>query len=340
MVNKIIIEEKQSIAQYRTMVSEEDLIQEWSPPVYLNDKGILVSNEWDFLFVSNNDLSIENDSIYWMDFPTEMKQKSSLELEGNKLLLNGIFKSHTCDINSTRDTLTLSYMDQYGLFIEETYLRVSFDDSLKNILKKYTLNLSRIAGKWEIFREGNMSDDGSEYTLNFPYKIPDFIELTANDLNKVMMEDAPILMSTDGKKRPYYLSNNYDWFFLTPDDWFPKNEASSSVIYILPLKKEAQYKSVESCFNEFLICLRSGNIGNTVDLMTMQGSKDLRENIPPIDMRLAFKQKGLLWQNWEMNWTEKSATKAKGEFGPKEHQIHVEFIREDGLWYIDKMNGV
>jgi hypothetical protein len=128
-------------------------------------------------------------------------------------------------LSSNQDTLRFSYLDTYGLFIEETYLKTSFDNSLLQILNQYTTNFPLLAGKWKLIREEGL-EYGAYYELNFPYDIPDTLVLNVDELKATLHTDRSYQMMTNGKKKKYFLEYHNSTLWLRPSDWYQETDPS------------------------------------------------------------------------------------------------------------------
>lgn len=65
-------------------------------------------------------------------------------------------------------------------------------------MKREGVNYPKLAGTWFLIREASVGD-GSEYLFEFPYEIPDSIELTREDFIAALKKNRVYMMSTDGK---------------------------------------------------------------------------------------------------------------------------------------------
>jgi hypothetical protein len=330
-----VIEEKQSIPRFKQDGGNPEIMTEWSPPVILNNKGILSPTSHDFYSISNKDLHIHGDSICWLNYPFELKQKNAFTIEADLLKIQNNPDYRQIVLSEDKNTFSMSFLGDYGLYIKETYQRVRFNDSILNILKQHKINLPLLAGTWEVFREGNMNDDGTEYQLNFPYKIPDMLHITKDELTGILLEGKTYQMITDGKKRNYTLTYNNAQLILSPAGWLPGHYKGDTQIYLNRLNKEQQQLSPQECWKEFLQVITSGNISGTIDLMTDDGYNDLRTKINPLEMEITLKQWGHEWQDWEISWKEISTTHASARLGPTDKEKYLEFIKVDGLWKIN-----
>ena len=90
------------------------------------------------------------------------------------------------------------------MFLEETYVKATFDESVLNILKRYTTNFPLLAGTWVLIREEGV-EYGGYYELDFPYDIPDTLVMTKEELESTLYTDRSYNMLTSGEKQKYYL---------------------------------------------------------------------------------------------------------------------------------------
>lgn len=219
LIHVEIIEEQQSIDKYKESAQPE-VAREWSAPVFLNEQGILqaVSPE-DYLSIEKRNLNISKDSIFWLNYPLELYQRSFYSIESNLLKTKNDPNGKHIVLSTGKDTLWMAYLDQFGLYLKETYQRVMFNDSILDILKQYKINFPMLAGTWELIREAPL-EYGAIYTLDFPYTIPDTIILTKEELLSTLHSDRSYQMLTDGKKRKYFLGYNGEQLLLSPDNWY------------------------------------------------------------------------------------------------------------------------
>lgn len=219
LINTEIIEEKQSITQYNE-TAEPEIIREWSPPVYVDGDGILrPHSEKYYLSSIYPDMDIREDSIYKFNYPIELVQRNAYVIDSSLLKIGDNPKGKIINLSSNKDTLKISYLDIYGLYLEETYQKTTYNDSILDILKLYKTNFPLLAGTWKLIREEDVGW-GQTYRLIFPYEIPDSIVLTEEELITSLFSDRSCQMMTDDKKRKYFLAYDGAELQLIPDDWY------------------------------------------------------------------------------------------------------------------------
>ncbi|GAB5416985.1 MAG: hypothetical protein Crog4KO_18520 [Crocinitomicaceae bacterium] len=227
IVDKRYIEDKQSRKRY-VKNAQPDLPQEWTAPVFLDDNGVLRPVfQKEYLSLENKHLRILNDSIFSVNYPVQLNSRNNFTLRGNSLLIGKNRLTNSIELNKTKDTLRLSYLDYYGLYIEESYRKTSFDDKVFKILCEHETNFPELAGTWHIIRRDGFGY-GEVYELEFPFEIPDSIVLSEQDLQAALYSDKSIQMSTDGQNRKYFMRYNYTYnehlfdneLLLIPGAWF------------------------------------------------------------------------------------------------------------------------
>ena len=222
LVSIEIIEEKQSIERYHEVVNP-NIAKEWSPPVYIDNEGILRPHSPSaYLARTMKDLVFNGDSIFRMNYPLQMETMDLFTIESERLIVKND-NPKSVVVSADKDSLYVSYLDQFGLYLKETYKRVVFDDSVLTILKVDTINIPELAGSWELIREDG-DEYGTEYFLDFPYEVPDTLVLTKEELISTFYTDRSVQMLTDGKKQKYFLKYYQDELLLIPDKWFDPTE--------------------------------------------------------------------------------------------------------------------
>jgi hypothetical protein len=220
LVSIKVIESKQSVENYNQEIYEPD---DKNIPVYMDENGVLKPNNDNYLSVPMEDLVFIGDSIAWLNYPLQMQKLRFYKIESGLLKIGNDNSQKSITLSSDQDTLRISYLDRYGLFLEETYKRTSFNDSILNVLTLYKINLPELAGTWELIRMESL-DGGLEYHLRFPHKIPDRLVLTREELASTMFLDKSCQLLTDGKKQKYFINYKDGELLLTPDRWYNKYE--------------------------------------------------------------------------------------------------------------------
>lgn len=220
-----IIKEKQSITQYKKG-AQPDIPQEWSAPVYLGEDGIISPHfPEEYLSTENGDLNITEDSIFWLNYPLELCEKSSYSIKSDILIIGDGSNENTILLNPAKDTLSISYLDFYGIYLKKTYVKTTFEDDILNILIKYNTNFPLLAGNWELIRVSS-GEYGEQYRLDFFFTndIPDTIALTKHELESTLHTERSYQMMTDGMKRKYFMKYDDDELLLIPDNWYNMDE--------------------------------------------------------------------------------------------------------------------
>lgn len=103
------------------------------------------------------------------------------------------------------------------------YVRQTFDPKIIKQLKKDSVNLNSLAGKWKLVDkysngyEGDMQSDGF-YHIGFPFKLPVVLALDAKTLS---VNGRWLKMDISGKQRDFYIANvRANGFTIVPGAWF------------------------------------------------------------------------------------------------------------------------
>ena len=159
-------------------------------------------------------LIFENDTMYEVQYPTSLDRQHPYSVNSGYVH----WGVEHYPIQLVNDTLFL-YKSFDGAYLKEVYVKTSLDDSLVDLLKKHGANYPELAGTWMLIRESGGDGEGT-YLLEFPYEIPDSIEISREDFISAVENNKVYMMSTDGKKRDYTFS--YEWGYLrfTPGKWY------------------------------------------------------------------------------------------------------------------------
>jgi hypothetical protein len=238
LIKAEIIEEKQSVEKF-VEVTESYKLGEWSPPVYVDNDGVLVPHGRSYyLSKTMKDFVFSEDSIYGMNYPLELLQKHSYTIESNLLQIGNDKIKKTIVLSSDKDTLRFSYLDHYGLYLEETYVKATFNDSILNILKLYNINYPLLAGTWRLVREGGGYDGYDAYDIEYPFDIPDTLVITKEELESTLYTDRSYNMMTDEKKQKYFLGYYDSQLRLIPDNWYSKHTHGAACIRLRRIREE------------------------------------------------------------------------------------------------------
>jgi hypothetical protein len=211
------VPEKQSLELFR-FADSMGLNTEYNPIATEEDGIVTPIWESDVLDTANWFLRVQKNKVFWLDYPFEMFSETRYRLRSNTLTMGKGYQTMKLKMNGNKDSLVCGYLTNYGLYLEETYQRVSFDDSVFEILKTHKMNYPMLEGKWWLWREGY--ELGQSYELHFDYSVSDTLVLTRKELVKAMKSDKGIYMMTDGVMRKYFVSHVNDELLLKPDDWF------------------------------------------------------------------------------------------------------------------------
>lgn len=217
LIKVTYIEEKQLLGRFMKN-AQPNVSQEWTPPVFLDDNGVLRPDDpKTYLSPYNRSLHIIKDTLYQLYFPLQLRSKSTFSLKGEQLKYGQTQRK--VKVSDDKKTLKLSYHDDYGLYLVETYEKVHFDKSTLMLLKKYSLNYPLLAGKWELIRQEALGW-GEQYNLDFPYTITDTLHLTKEELTKALLGDQSCLVFTNGKPSKYFIQYDDNELHLVPDSWY------------------------------------------------------------------------------------------------------------------------
>ena len=186
------------------------------------------AQEWTYMYMPDRtNIVFTEDSCFRVDFPLELKEGSSYQIDPINLNVEGSLDR--CRYIVQNDTLLLYRFDDW-MIIKQIFKRIPDEDSLVGVLKRDTINFPHLADTWYIMREWSTGlDDGSYYTLNFDYEIPDSITITREQILATCYGDKKIFMKTNGQLKPYHYgfrSYRDFWdrdvreFYLVPGDWY------------------------------------------------------------------------------------------------------------------------
>jgi hypothetical protein len=166
------------------------------------------------------DLVFEKDTMYRIDYPMELLERSHYTIDDGFIRVDGESYSNFYMAETVGDTLFIYVTGTDGVeYLKESYVRTNLKDSIIDLLKTHTVNYPELAGKWILMRE-YIYDYGTDYQLIFPYKIPDSLKISREQFVKGQDQSNLFWMSTDGKKRDYYFWYDYPYLHLTPGDWY------------------------------------------------------------------------------------------------------------------------
>jgi hypothetical protein len=222
-LNKVeCTEEMQSIAKYKAATKRIDEFgpyEDASYEIFLEDGKLTPHYPSGYFSRINKDWVIDKDSIHSLNYPLQLGKSYSYVVHSDSLKIENN-RGLSINLSYEKDTIYISYLDFWGLYITETYQKVIFKDSVLNILKRYKTNFPLLAGTWELMTDYNYNNDGSEYILNFPFDIPDTLVITEEELISTLHTDRSYNMLTNGKKLKYFLGYDDTYLQLTPDNWY------------------------------------------------------------------------------------------------------------------------
>lgn len=170
------------------------------------------------------DLRFEKDSMYELDYPISINERKKYSIDSGYLFT--YFErqfTRKYPIEKKNDTLWVYKLYDGEKYIKESYVKISLNDSILNILLAYGVNYPELAGTWFLIREHSIGD-GSEYILNFPFKIPDSLIISREELIQATQNKMLYKMPTNGKNRDYVLSYHWGSLELTPSKWYKRDD--------------------------------------------------------------------------------------------------------------------
>lgn len=165
------------------------------------------------------DLIFEQDSIYELNYPESLSNRNTFSSDSGYLVLNSPAHRDPCPFEFINDTLYI-YKPYHGSeYIKEVYVKTTFDEPIVALLKREGVNYPELAGTWFLIRQASVGD-GTEYLLDFPYKIPNSIKITRQDFVAALEKNRVYFMTTNGQKRDYTFSYKWGYLVLTPGSWY------------------------------------------------------------------------------------------------------------------------
>lgn len=222
--------EKQSIEQ-----NESRYWVEFERPEFELVDGVIQCINCDQfeLSIPSRTIEFSADTIYEYVFPVRLRSDDHIKLVNNTIEFqylgssNGVWLESVGDISvelsKDNSKLFISYLEETGLYLKETYQKDNFDDSLVYILKNFRENLPAAAGKYSLvhsYFESVDYDSPFEHYHSFPHVIPETLDLDKDVLMEVLKNDGIINLETDNVLRPYELS--WGWgenITLQPENW-------------------------------------------------------------------------------------------------------------------------
>ncbi|MEX1002951.1 MAG: hypothetical protein WDZ35_12610 [Crocinitomicaceae bacterium] len=191
------------------------------------------------------ELTIEfaGDSLFEYTFPTDLRASGKISLSNNIIIgfnrwssiWTNIESNIHVSMNSSPDTLRIEYLESTGLYLSEIYERSEFDPQLVSFLRAYHHNLPYEHGKYGLVHYDFQPvdyDSPFEHFHSFPHTIPETLDLSEDDMLKILKNEYNIDILTDGELKPYNLSS---WgggrLWLDPKDWYNGPDTSASILY-------------------------------------------------------------------------------------------------------------
>ena len=168
-----------------------------------------------FEYYDISDIIFTKDSAYFLKFPIETLGSSAYSQDSNYISLNG----YALAIKLIGDTLFLYADSHEGIYLEETFIKTTFDKDTLSQIKKDKFNYDLLAGKWFLQRDYSY-DYGTTYILHYDYTLQDSILITMDDFIIEKDNRRSVMIKTSGKKRKYYVDFNNPDLVLRPAEWF------------------------------------------------------------------------------------------------------------------------
>lgn len=167
-----------------------------------------------------DDLIVEQDSLFKVDYPIQAFERTHFVLDSGYLHVWRNDYLIACPIQFANDTFICytPVVTEPGYF-KETFVRTTFNDSIVEMMRTYDVNYPELAGKWRLVREKDY-DYGTHYELQFPHTIPSAIKLTRKQLTAALGNKKVYNMRTDGQMREYTFLYDDGYIYFVPGAWF------------------------------------------------------------------------------------------------------------------------
>ncbi|TXI84171.1 MAG: hypothetical protein E6Q38_02330 [Crocinitomicaceae bacterium] len=170
------------------------------------------------------DLVFDKDSMFRLQYPIQSFASARFFLDSSYLHYSTYEESGKCPLQLLNDTLILyREMPNDPSYFKEAFVRTTFNDSVLQVMKTYGINYPELAGTWELVREEDY-DYGTHYELNYPFTLPDSIELSREQMIAALHGNRTVLLSTSGKPRAYTFWYTNSCLYLKPGDWYHGND--------------------------------------------------------------------------------------------------------------------
>lgn len=176
--------------------------------------------EGPFEYYRSGSLIFDRDTMYRIDYPMEVIVQSAYSIDSGYIHWSEAYKTHAYPTELVDDTLFIYVPGTYGEeYLKEAYVKTTFNDSLINLLKRHGANYPELAGTWVLKRD-YYYDYGTHYRLQFPYDLPDSIEISKEQFAKAQKRNNSYLIKTDGKKRAYFFEYRWPYLHFIPGKWY------------------------------------------------------------------------------------------------------------------------
>jgi len=165
------------------------------------------------------DLIFEDDTLHEVLYPIHRYKHTQYSTAGGYLYCHEQWHKDSFPMQKRGDTLFIYRPFYEDVYIQESFVRTRFDDSLVFILKIHGSNYPKLAGSWLLVRQSS-GNDGTEYTLDFPYSIPDTLRISREEFVLGVGNNYTYWMRTDGLKKEYAFVYKWGALRLTPGTWY------------------------------------------------------------------------------------------------------------------------
>ncbi len=173
-----------------------------------------------FEYYRSSDLVFDNDSMYSIDYPMELLSRSGYAVDTGYIHSTGKNSHGFCPVKLVNDTLFVYVAGAYGSeYLKEAYIKTTFNDSIIDFLKQHRVNYPELAGWWTLQRD-YWFDYGTHYWLEFPYEVPDSIEISREQFINALEKGKTYTILTGGQQRDYTFWYRWPYLHFTPGKWY------------------------------------------------------------------------------------------------------------------------
>lgn len=166
------------------------------------------------------DLVFDKDSMFQVHYPVIANAPSVYKIDSSYLHVSTNENSSKYPLQLLNDTLILyREMPNDPGYFKEAFVRTTFNDSVLQVMKTYGINYPELAGTWELVREEDY-DYGTHYELNYPFTLPDSIELSREQMIAALEGEKTFLMLTNGQPKAYTFWYYNSCLYVKPGDWY------------------------------------------------------------------------------------------------------------------------